>query len=217
MLDVLTMEPAPAQTRRTQRERREASSRKLMDTAIKLIARQGSSRTTLAEIGDRAGYSHGLVSHRFGSKAALVRALTQRVQADFIEHARDALAQRTGLDALLILAETYLRAATAGTRNVLYVLIGEAIGPVPEIRAEIAEADRNFRGAIRAHIVEGIKSGEIRRTVDAAAYSAVLVGMLRGMTMQHLIDPRAFDVDDACRELRATIEGRLRTTPRRER
>lgn len=212
------MEPAATQNRRTQRERREESYRKLMDTAIKLIARQGSSRTTLAEIGDRAGYSHGLVSHRFGSKVALVRALTQRVQADFSELARDSLARKSGLEALLVLAETYLRAATTGKRNVLYVLIGEAIGPVPQIRGEIAEADRNFRGAIRAHVLQGIKVGEIRRGVDAEAYSAVVVGMLRGMTMQHLIDPQAFDIEDACRELRASIESRLRTKPpRRER
>jgi AcrR family transcriptional regulator len=206
----LTTDPA----RRTQRERREQSYRKIMDTAIKLIARQGSSRTTLSEIGELAGYSHGLVSHRFGSKIALVRALTQ---ADFMHHARTALEQRGGLDAVIAMAEAYLRAATSKPRNALYVLIGEAIGPVPEIRAEIADADRNFRGWVRTHIERGIESGEIRREIDAPSYAALLIGMLRGLTIQHLVDPHAFDVDHACRELRASIESRLKAASRRER
>ncbi len=211
------MEPGTAPGRRTQRERREESYRRIMDTAIKLIARKGSSRTTLEEIGERSGYSHGLVSHRFGSKIALVRALTRQIQADFIAHSQQALAEHSGLDAVVAMADAYLLAATANPRSALYVLIGEAIGPVPEIRGEIAEADRNFRGWMRTHIKRGIAAGEIRRDVDAAAAAAVIVGILRGLMIQHLVDPRAFALEAARRELSASIKSRLQTAQRRKR
>src|SRR5438105_1028148 len=74
---------ARQQPRRTQRERRELSRNRMLEAAVTLVARQGSSRTTLSEIGQRSGYTHGLVSHRFGSKGQLVRALIEKLQGNF--------------------------------------------------------------------------------------------------------------------------------------
>jgi AcrR family transcriptional regulator len=182
----------------------------MLDAAFKLIERQGGSRTTLVEIGDLSGYSHGLVSHRFGSKEALVRAVTERLQHDFAKMLEPALARRHGMEALLVTAETYLRAAASSDRNAMYVLIGEALGPLREIRGEMAEADRKFRRSVQKLIEEGVRLGEIRRDVDPAAYSALFVGMLRGLVVQHLMKPRAFDTDRACRELLLSIERSLR-------
>src|SRR5213079_3307001 len=66
--------PGQSARRRTQAERTALSEKLILRAAIKLIARQGYSRTTLAEIGKEAGYSGGLVSHRFGSKQDRLRA-----------------------------------------------------------------------------------------------------------------------------------------------
>ena len=41
--------------RRTQRERRELSHHRMLNAALTLIARQGSSRTTLSQIGEASG------------------------------------------------------------------------------------------------------------------------------------------------------------------
>lgn len=182
----------------------------MIDAAFKLIERQGGSRTTLVEIGELSGYSHGLVSHRFGSKAALVRAVTDRLQRDFAKLLEPALAGLHGMEALIVTAETYLRRAVASDRNAMYVLIGEALGPLREIQSEMAEADRKFRMSVQKLIEGGMKTGEIRTDVDPAAYSALFVGMLRGLVVQHLMKPRAFDVDRVCRELILSIEQSLR-------
>src|SRR3984957_12318073 len=87
--------------RRTQAQRRELSDQRMLDAAFKLIERQGGSRTTLVEIGDLSGYSHGLVSHRFGSKEALVRAVTERLQHDFAKLLEPALAGLHGMGGLI--------------------------------------------------------------------------------------------------------------------
>lgn len=42
-----------------------------MEAAIRLVARVGYTHTTLESIGVEAGYSRGLVQHRFGSKDRL--------------------------------------------------------------------------------------------------------------------------------------------------
>ena len=92
----------------------------------------------------------------------------------------------------------------------MYVLIGEALGPLREIRGEMAEADQKFRRSVQKLIEEGVRLDEIRRDVDPAAYSALFVGMLRGLVVQHLMKPRAFDIDRVCRELLLSIERSLR-------
>ncbi len=200
--------------RRTQAQRRELSDRRMLDAAFKLIERQGCSRTTLVEIGELSGYSHGLVSHRFGSKAELVRAATRRLQDEFARLLEPALAGLHGLKALIVIAENYLRTAAATDRNAMYVLIGEALGPLREIRGEMAEADHKFRMVAQKLIEEGMRTGEIRSDVDPAAYAALVVGTLRGLVMQHLMKPPAFDLDRVCRELILSIERSLSSAHR---
>ncbi len=182
----------------------------MIDAAFKLIERQGGSRTTLVEIGELSGYSHGLVSHRFGTKGALVRAVTDRLQREFVKMLEPALSGLHGMQALIVTAETYLRAAAASDRNAMYVLIGEALGPLREIRGEMDAADQKFRTTVQKLIEEGVRLGEIRPDVDPAAYSALFIGMLRGLVVQHLMKPRAFDIDRVCRELILSVERNLR-------
>jgi AcrR family transcriptional regulator len=203
--------------RRTQRERRETSHRRMLDAAVKLIERQGSSRTTLAQIGEQSGYSYGLVSHRFGSKEALVRAVTHQLQSNFARHEMGEGDRLSGLNALTTVAQRYVRAAASRNRNALYVLIGEALGPVPEIRAEMAAADRNFRLAMRGFIEQGIEAREIRADIDPDAQAALLIGTLRGLAVQRLLDPAAFDLETVCAELKTNLEKALRRKPERER
>ncbi|HKC50872.1 MAG TPA: helix-turn-helix domain-containing protein, partial [Myxococcota bacterium] len=85
-------------SRPRQAERRTLSARRLLDAATQLIAEQGFSRTTLAQIGEKAGYSRGLVNERFGSKSELVRVLAGEFQTYFAhDRLEPALAHKRGL------------------------------------------------------------------------------------------------------------------------
>src|SRR5260370_42366681 len=134
MLGPMNSSTAPKRSprrRRTQARRRDLPDQRMLDAALKLIERQGGSRTTLVEIGELSGYSHGLVSHRFGSKGELVRAATRRLQHQFAKLVEPALAGLHGLKALVVTAETYLRTAASSDRNAMYVLLREAFAPLP--------------------------------------------------------------------------------------
>ncbi|MFZ0890718.1 MAG: TetR/AcrR family transcriptional regulator [Candidatus Binataceae bacterium] len=194
----------------TQAQRRARSDRRMLDAALKLIARQGSSRTTLAEIGEASGYTYGLVTNRFGSKAALVRAVTRHVRSSFARRAFPQVGNLSGIGALKVLIESYLTHMDSVGRRALYVLIGEALGPVPEIRPDIAEADESFRRNLQRHIERGIASGEIAAGVDGGAQAALLVATLRGISLQQLINPAAFDLKAVCAQLQANVERSLR-------
>ena len=202
--------------RRTQRERSELSHHRMLDAALTLIARQGSSRTTLSQIGEASGYTHGLVSHRFGNKSQLVRTLIQKLQTDFAKSILPDLKGKTGIKALKLLSEKYLRATAAhSSRLALYVLIGEALGPVPEIRPELAKADENFRRSIQKLIEEGIRTGEIRATVDAGTQAALIVATLRGLVIQRILHPDSLEIDTVCRDMKSNLERTLKAAGRR--
>jgi AcrR family transcriptional regulator len=63
------------QTRHTQQERVEESTRRLLQAAAELIAEGGYDAASAAEIGRRAGYSRSMVRARFGSKEQLTDAV----------------------------------------------------------------------------------------------------------------------------------------------
>jgi hypothetical protein len=69
--------------RRTQAERTATANRRMLRAARRLIARQGYTKTTLAQVGKEAGYTGGLVSHHFGSKGGLLRELVGRITQRF--------------------------------------------------------------------------------------------------------------------------------------
>jgi len=184
----------------------------MLRAAVKLIARQGYSRTTLAEIGKVAGYSGGLVSHRFGSKQDLLRALVERMTTRFAhDQMIPAIESRAGLDALCEMGDTYLRELTAREERLraLYVLMGEALGPVPELRSVFAELNESIRAAARGCIRRGIEEGRIRPDVDPGAGAAMFLALLRGVAMQWLVDPGAVDLAALRESVKETLRRSL--------
>jgi AcrR family transcriptional regulator len=203
---------APATSRMTQAERRALSEQRLLEAATRLIAEQGCSRTTLAQIGEKAGYSRGLVTERFGSKQGLVEILARQIQERFAYEALGpALEGRTGLQAVLIGADTYLDALERGSETVraYYVLMAESIGLVPEVRPTFVRANQEFRAVVERWVQDGIDAGEIRAGVQPAAQAVVVVGTLRGIALQWLVDPYGIDFASLRRELRDSLEKAL--------
>ena len=56
----------------------------MLDAAARLFARRGVEATSMADIGEEAGYSRGLANHHFRSRAELVDRLARRAQSDFV-------------------------------------------------------------------------------------------------------------------------------------
>jgi hypothetical protein len=88
--------------------------------------------------------------------------------------------------------------------------MAESIALVPEIRPTFAKANAEFRAHVERGIRQGIENGEIRADADPAAQAALLVGTLRGISLQRLIDPEHFDVASLRRELHDSLERSLR-------
>ncbi len=201
---------APA--RRTQAQRRRESKRRMLQAAAELIAEQGFSGTRLDEIGVRAGYSRGLVSHKFGSKEGLAQAFIQQVSRQVFRYTIDpAVSGRTGLDAVLSLADRYL----AGLEDylphtrALYILMFESLGQLPAIRPAVKSLTDNFTDLMRELLANGQTSGEIRADINPQSMAIHIVCLLRGITQTWLLSDEALDIAAARAEVAQTLTARL--------
>ena len=206
--------PQPAKAARTQEQRRELSEKQMLKAAISLFARQGYVKTTLTEVGKEAGYTAGLVSHRFGSKEGLLQAVVDHISKRFLnDQLGNAIQETRATDSLNNYMEIYLTEVSlrAGPMRALYAIMGEAIGAVPEIRGPIAKLNAGARERLRDIIQKGIDQKEFSAETDVYAAAALIIGALRGLVMQHLADPKNFDLKSMRSAVKATVIASLRT------
>jgi AcrR family transcriptional regulator len=193
--------------RRTQPERVAESDRRILAAALRLVGERGYRGTSLAAIGEAAGYSRGLVHERFGSKAGLLWALVKRMLRAWNQESEALGATgRVGIDALCDLLDNHRR-AVAESRGIraFYALMFEALGPIPELRPEFSELHRRFRDDIERILNEGIAAGVVRADIDPGSQAAILLGTQRGIAFQALLDPEGFSLDAAYDELKRNL------------
>jgi AcrR family transcriptional regulator len=182
--------------RRTQAQRRADSEHRLLTATAALIVERGLNNVSLTEIGRRAGCSHALVNHLFGSKAALIERLNTVVDDFFVEHTRHAVEQG-GAAGLLSFVEVYLGAVTGPDPigRVHLLLWAEAVAGTPEIRPARAARDERFRAGVATMVSRAAR--EFDHPIDVESTAFVIVGVLRGVAMQMLLDPASMPLDQA--------------------
>src|SRR6059058_1164723 len=80
----------------------------MCQVAIQAIGKGGYAAMTLAEVGELAGYSRGLATHHFGSKAGLLTAILDRVLDKNATEFRKATEGKTGLTRLAAIVDCTL-------------------------------------------------------------------------------------------------------------
>lgn len=199
-----------ASERRTQAERTAESDERMLKAALKLIGERGYRGTSLAAIGEAAGYSRGLVHERFGSKDGLLWVLVQNMMLGFGREVRTKEAGLVGIDRLCSVVDSH-RAALEHHAEVraFYALMFEALGPIPQLQPEFQRLHDTFRESIEGMVREGIAAGAISAEVDPKAQAVVLLGALRGIGFQWLLQPESFSLDAAYRELKRSLRRSL--------
>ncbi len=182
--------------RMTQAERTALSDARMLKAAQELIAEHGTHNTTLREVGERAGYSRGLASNRFGSKEGLFSQLVLDFNRRWAEELRRTVGDSTGLPALaaaLRTVEFYLINRPAEMRA-LYILWFESMSSHDEVRQRLALNHKAYRRDAERWVREGIQEGTIRNTVDAKTFAVEFSSLIFGLIYQWLIDADSIDV-----------------------
>ncbi|UVL43253.1 TetR/AcrR family transcriptional regulator [Pseudomonas sp. B21-040] len=199
----------PNSPRRTQVERRAEAEQRMLEAARQIVARKGWIGITLAEVGLQAGYSRGLAAHHFGTKARLLRALAGFVNTRFMEVIDDKAPQRQpGLGTLLGYIDAYFLRDDAEWTNAraLLALMAEGVTLESESGAILAEYNNSVRMTLAKQVNIGIANGEIHVGTDPLAAATLLIGTMRGMMLQLLLDPSTADPARVHKQLRRLIE-----------
>ncbi|MCW8096343.1 TetR/AcrR family transcriptional regulator [Streptomyces tauricus] len=180
-------------TRRTQKQRREEAETALLTAAAELVDEQGVHALTLAAVGERAGYSRGLVTHHFGSKQALVERLARAAQAGFVP-GLDGLP--AGLDRLLRLIDGYIgELGRMGVLNRVFLKLWTESATTAELTPLFRERNEAFHADLYEDLAAGIADGTIRADMAPDETAIAVVAQLRGIGMQRLIDPGRVDTE----------------------
>ena len=198
-----------------QRERRETSTNALLDAAGELVLEGGFAAMTFAAIGERAGYSRAMVTARFGSRKGLIEELLNRLITRWHEQTYPSGHTNTGLQSILALVDLSRTRAQNEPEElrVFYALLFEAIGGEPLLRDRMLE----FHDDIRTRLVEvaarGQRDGSIVTSVDPVDEINFVLGGMRGIAYQWLLEPH-FDAVRAFAHFCEAVNGRLATTER---
>ena len=180
---------AVAEGPRTQVERRAEAEMRLLATARELIARRGWTGTTLAEVGEAAGYSRGLAGHYFGSKTGLLRAITTQINNSFFEELKKAPPVTPGLEAVVSFVSVYLGRSDPEWTNTraLLLLMTEALLDDSENADQMVNYNTSVLEYLEENIRIGIANKEVDRSIAPGVGAEFILGALRGMMLQRLV------------------------------
>lgn len=187
-----------ARKRLTQAERSNISEKRIFDAAVKLICEQGTHNTTLKDIGEHAGYSRALPSHRFGTKEAFLRQLITNFNNHWAHILRDAVGDLEGVAAIeksLATVQKFLSNEPHYMRA-MYILWYESIASFEHIRVQLSILHERYRQDIVKWTSQGMADGSIRSDISPRAIAVQFCSFVFGTIYQWLVNPSAINIRD---------------------
>lgn len=191
LTSIIAASHTTAPVRRRQEERTALSDRLLREAAITLLMERGIAGTTLAAIGERSGYSRGLVTHRFGSKAGLLAYVHDTIAAQWTAHVKTAVAESVGMEALqrIIDAVYGFLVEEPDAMRAMYLLRYASIDPSSEYRANVSKVHRAQKRDVQRWIEAGQTAGCLNSAVQAELAAELFCAALDGLLYRWLVSP----------------------------
>lgn len=201
----------------TQAERTAISDKAMIEACIDLILEHGTEKTTLQAIGEKAGYSRGLATYRFGSKAGLYDEVCKSISRHWLAYLRNDVGMTVGIEAMCIALDSFFRFISDSPRDarVLQILYCGAASPKSEYRQTSANIHQRQQDDVADWVRAGIEAGEIRKDADPKSIAALYIAYISGMTYLWLINSKSVDFkkanDDMKNHLRLSLMDRTAT------
>lgn len=175
--------------RRTQHERVEESTARLIQAAAELIAEGGYEAASAAEIGRRAGYSRSMVKVRFGSKEKLVDAVV--ASAYEVPLTVELPETASGLERVLARLDTMAAIVDDSPElmRTIFAIEFQAAGSSSRKGTHVAGWVSRLRADILAAVQAGQADGSVRSDLDPepTAHAIVVEGI--GSAFLWTVDP----------------------------
>ncbi|WP_328360963.1 TetR/AcrR family transcriptional regulator [Mycobacterium sp. NBC_00419] len=177
----------------------------MCQVATQAIGRGGYAAMTLAEVGELAGYSRGLATHHFGSKAGLLTAILDRVLAKNADEFRKATTDKAGLARLAAIADCTLhRCIQTPDEARAYLMLAlepSARWAAVQVREQTAALRRQAEDAAR----DAVALGELSPQFEPAEIASITLALTRGYAYEWAADPST-DLSAARRRIASYID-----------
>jgi AcrR family transcriptional regulator len=174
-------------------ERSEAARERVLQAALRAVAINGYSGSSLASIAAAAELTTAGLLYHFPSKHELLVAVL--AERDRLDGARFQLRGARGLAALDRLEQLVAHNAEHPELvRAFTVLLGESAGDGHPARSWAQERYLRRRENIAAALRSGIVAREIREDVDVDALAAQVIAMMDGLQVQWVLDPEGIDM-----------------------
>lgn len=192
----------------TQAQRTAISDRAMLDAAVELILEHGTDKTTLAAIGEKAGYSRGLATYRFGSKAGLFDEVCKSISRHWLDYLNEGVGEEYGVEAMCAALDAYFRFVSDLPREarVLQILYCAAASPKSEYQQTSVNLHQRQRDDVAEWIQRGIKDGSVRDDVSPESVAAQYIAYISGMTYLWLIHPTSVDFHKANEDMKKHLK-----------
>ncbi len=175
-----------------------------------LLVRHGIQGTTVHAVGEMAGYSRGLATHRFGSKAGLFANVLQVASVDWLKRVQAAVGKRVGTEALCAAtdaADQFFRERPEEVRA-MYLLWFLSIDPSSDYKANLANVHNAQRRDAAHWIRAGQAAGVVDPSLDAERVAEQYVASMAGIAYQWIANP-AMPITMMFRQLKEDLVARL--------
>jgi AcrR family transcriptional regulator len=195
----------------TQAERTAISDQAMLAAAIELILERGTEKTTLQAIGERAGYSRGLATYRFGSKAGLFDAVCKSIARHWLDYLEEDVGDRIGVEAMCAALDSFFQFVSDYPQQarVLQILYCGAASPKSEYRQTSVSIHQRQQDDVAEWVRAGQRAGSVRGDVDPRSIAAQYIAYISGMTYLWLISPESINVRKANDDMIANIRAML--------
>jgi AcrR family transcriptional regulator len=193
----------PGDAPKTNAELREVAISRMIQTAIRLIARNGASKLSLVDVGRESGYSHSLPNYYFKTKEKLLLEvygfIVGRFRMRATSWAREHIPGRItpGLENLDATIRAYLALVRVDPERsrAMNVIWAESFSSMPGLLKEVQPANARTLLFFEEEIRMGIAKGEIDPAIDPKGLAMVIVSTLRGAVSQYLLDSDGVNLD----------------------
>ncbi|MDH4047033.1 MAG: TetR/AcrR family transcriptional regulator [Gammaproteobacteria bacterium] len=179
----------------------------MLDAAIDLILEHGTDGTTLQAIGEKAGYSRGLATYRFGSKAGLFDEVCKSISRRWLNYLNNVVGDKDGIDAMSVALDAFFQFISDSPRDarVLQILYCGAASPKSEYRQTSVNIHQRQRDDVANWIRAGMQAGSVREDADAESVAVQYIAYISGMTYLWLINPESVDFGKANEDMKQQL------------
>lgn len=178
--------------RKTQAERRKDSEEKILEAALELVAEYGAYAVTLAQIGEKAGYSRGLPAHKYGNKSNLLKELAKYIAAKFSIFTIKATIPQPGIQCLESMIQAYLLRKDKNWKPAwaLIMLTTEAKLLGNDLSEYMAQYNDKVLSFLRKNIETAILENHLKSDCNATEIAAFFLSIFRGATLLRMNNPK---------------------------